>query len=48
MKLVVGILGVTVGLIVGFVTFMVGGAFGYTMAKEKMSEEQQETENEED
>lgn len=43
MKLVVGILGVTVGLIVGFVTFMVGGAFGYTMAKEK-----QETENKED
>lgn len=43
MKLVIGILGVTVGLIVSFVTFMVGGAFGYTMAKT-----QQETENEED
>lgn len=48
MKLVVGILGVTVGLIIGFMTFMIGGAFGYTMAKEKMSEEQQETENKED
>lgn len=48
MKLVVGIPGVTVGLIVSFVTFMVGGAFGYTMAKEKMSEEQQETESKED
>lgn len=40
MKLVVGILGVTVGLIVSFVTFMVGGSFGYTMAKEKMREDE--------
>lgn len=48
MKLVVGILGVTVGLIFGFMTFMVGEAFGFTLAKEEMSEEQQETENKED